>query len=297
MIVILTALDVEYTAVRAHLTGRSKHWSGKGTLFEVGELTSRPGREVAIAKLGQGTINAGVLTERAIDEFRPDALLFVGVAGALRDWLNLGDVVVANRVYGYHGGKSEDGGFRTRPRAWDIPHRIEQAVHQVSLSDDWCAGLTADGGVPAVHSAPIAAGDVVLNSRTSEYAERLRETYNDAIAVEMEGAGFALAGHINDNAQLAVVRAISDRADGKKESVDGEGWQATAARNAAAYAAALCAALEERGGRRRGRRPGPDSGPPPLGGPVVQGNAQVGEVATFSTGSRTINMGGRGGNS
>ena len=41
----------------------------------------------------------------------------------------------------------------------------------------------------------------------------LREHYNDAVAVEMEAAGVAQAGHLNDGLPAIMVRGISDYAD------------------------------------------------------------------------------------
>ncbi len=97
---------------------------------------------------------------------------------------------------------------------------------------------------PSVEFGPIAVGDVVLNSTTSDVARRIRESYNDAIAVEMEGSGFAHAAALSDQLPVAVVRGISDRADGTKDLTDRGNGQHIAARNAAAFAAALAAALE-----------------------------------------------------
>jgi 8-oxo-dGTP diphosphatase len=65
------------------------------------------------------------------------------------------------------------------------------------------------------------------------------EHYNDAIAIEMESAGVAQAGHLNDNVPVVVVRGISDRADGTKETTDRAQWQPKAVASAAAFAEAL----------------------------------------------------------
>lgn len=247
MIVILTALESEYAAVRAHLVDVEVRRHHAGTVFEVGAIASRQGGRIAVAATGMGNLSAATLTERAIGEFRPTAMLFVGVAGGLRDWLQLGDVVVATRVYAYHGGRSEDDEFLVRPRAWEISHKIEQAARYLHRTNGWRDLLPAEPGTPepAVHFEAIAAGEVVLNSRQSTHAQHLRHNFNDAVAVEMEGAGFAHAGHLNGNVPLAAIRAISDDAAGGKDVTDSEGWQPIAARNAAAFAVALSAALDD----------------------------------------------------
>jgi len=117
-VVILTALDLEYQAVREKLVGLRLYRHSQGTLFEVGQLAAGRG-QVVLAHVGKGNLSAGVLAERAIAEFRPAALLFVGVAGALHAHIALGDVVVATHVYAFHGGTSEDDGFKCRPRVWE----------------------------------------------------------------------------------------------------------------------------------------------------------------------------------
>lgn len=247
MIVILTALPVEYAAVRDHLVDVKKHNHRAGTLFEVGPLAAAPDRAIALAGIGKGNLAAATLTERAIEEFRPSAMMFVGVAGGRRDWLRLGDVVVATRVYAYHGGRSEDDEFLVRPRSWEMSHAVEQAAQMVDRTDEWRGLLPSlDKAVkPKVYFEPIAAGDVVLNSRESAHAQRIRRNYNDAVAVEMEGIGFANASHLNGNVPMALLRGISDFADGQKEAADREDWQSIAARNAAAFAVSLAAALDD----------------------------------------------------
>lgn len=243
-VVVLTALDLEYLAVRAHLVGLRQRRHPAGTLFETGQL---PGSDVmiVIAVTGAGNPGAGVLTERAIAMFRPQALLFVGVAGSLADDLGLGDVVVATKVYAYHGGKDEDGGFLARPRAWEAPHELDQLARHISRTNSWATLLdpVSQRRPPAVHFRPIAAGEVVLNSRDTPLAQQLRRTYNDAAAIEMESAGVSQAGHLNRNLPVLTVRGISDKADGFKENADRAGSQTTAAAHAAAFALALAAEL------------------------------------------------------
>ncbi|WP_018682920.1 5'-methylthioadenosine/S-adenosylhomocysteine nucleosidase [Actinokineospora enzanensis] len=241
MIAILTALQSEYQAVREHLVDVRTDTHPKGTVFEVGTLTGRPGRRVAVTVGGMGNLSAATLTERIITHLRPAAVMFVGIAGGLRDWMELGDVVVATRVYAAYGGRSDTEGFSSRPRAFDAAHGPEQAARGLARGTEWRAGLQ---GEPAVHFAPIVSGDVVLDARDSEHARHLRQHYNDAVAVEMESAGFAQSVHLNEVAAL-VVRGISDHAGGDKRATDGKGWQDVAARNAAAFAVAVAAAVED----------------------------------------------------
>jgi 8-oxo-dGTP diphosphatase len=241
-VVILTALDLEYQAVREKLIDPSVQLHHAGTRFEVGGLESSQGR-VALALVGKGNHPAAVLTERAIAKFAPVAVLFVGVAGGRPQNVALGDVVVATHIYAYHGGTSEDDGFKARPRVWEISHGPDQIARHVARSADWSRGLSSDRRPPRIWFGPIAAGEVVQDSATSDQARVIHEHYNDAMAVEMESAGVAQAAHLNQSLPVIVVRGISDKADGTKTATDGLNWQPKAAANAAAFAVALAKEL------------------------------------------------------
>lgn len=242
-VVILTALNLEYEAVRKQLTDLRIHRHAKGTRFEVGRL-GRSGCRVALGLVGKGNHPAAVLAERAMAEFSPAAVLFVGVAGGLWPSIQLGDVVVASQVYAYHGGTSEDDGLKARPKAWEISHGAAQIAHHLIRSGEWKHGLPPDAA-PRVHFGPIAAGEIVQDSAISEQARWVRQHYNDALAIEMEAAGVAQAAHLNQALPVVVVRGISDRADGSKTTTDGRNWQPRAAAHAAAFAAALAQELAQ----------------------------------------------------
>ncbi|MGH3379384.1 MAG: hypothetical protein ACRDP6_32095 [Actinoallomurus sp.] len=239
-VVVLTALNEEYQAVRTHLKGLRKREHHTGTLFEVGEL---PGTrwQIALAVIGEGNQTSAVITERAINMFHPELILFVGIAGALKDEIKIGDVVVATRVYAIHGGKEQDGEFLTRPRSWDAPHKYEQLARHVENLGDW--------GQQTIYFKPIAAGEVVLNSRYTLTALQLRQRYNDAVAIENESAGLAQAGHLNQGHPVLAIRGISDRADGTKLPATDVLTQRLAAKNAATFAFAFIHELATRQNR------------------------------------------------
>lgn len=260
-IVVLTALDVEYDAVREKLRSPRLHRHPQGTRFEVGQLDG--GRcQIALGLVGKGNQSAAVLAERAIAEFSPAALLFVGVAGALHSHIALGDVVVATHVYAFHGGTSEDDGFKSRPRVWEVSHGADQIARHVARERSWKGNGRAKRQLPEVHFGPIAAGEVVLNSTVSAHAHWIRRHYNDALAIEMEGAGVAQAAHLNRSLPVVVIRGVSDRADGTKETSDRERWQPRAVANAAAFTAALAESLTtEEPNRERPETTGPTGSP------------------------------------
>jgi nucleoside phosphorylase len=234
--VVLTARQVEFAAFRAYLSNVEELFHPQGTAFCVGDL---PGgrRRVALAEIGEGNNGAAVLTERAISFIRPELLVFVGIAGALMDDIELGDVVVPTRIYLLLSGTVADDGFHRRPRTWQVSHALDQFARHVHRERAWLAGLP--GPPPEVHFRPVLAGELVLDARDTTLARQIREHYNDAAAIEMESAGMAHAAYLNQSLPSIAVRGISDTASGDKEETDKAGWQQRAARNAAAFAAAL----------------------------------------------------------
>ena len=245
IVVVLTALDLEYQAVRRCLEDVRVRPHPSGTLFEVGELPGGAGT-VAMAVTGEGNVGAAVLAERAITTFAPRAMLCVGVAGGLRPDIALGDVVVATKVYALHGGRIHDDGFVARPRAWHASHELEQVAKLVARTGTWTSLIepgsgrlpSAPAGRPVVHFKPVVSGEVVVNGRDKSMTAHLRDVFDDAVAVEMESAGIAHAAHLNGALPVLTVRGISDHADAAKYANDAAGWQHVAAGHAAAFVVA-----------------------------------------------------------
>ncbi|TVL92177.1 5'-methylthioadenosine/S-adenosylhomocysteine nucleosidase [Streptomyces sp. SAJ15] len=244
--VVLTALPLEHRAVRALLTERSLRTHPSGTVFEQGTLPGTPW-QVAVACIDAGNLGSAVIAERARAWLRPEALFFVGVAGGLKDDIRLGDVVVATRVYHLHGGKETSAGHRLRPVPGAVSHRLGQAAYAALVDDRWRLRIPPalrTSLAPEVHHKPVAAGEVVLNSRTAPlYTQIIAEHYEDAAAVEMESAGIAKAAGLADGLHILTVRGISDHADGAKAAADATGSQPRAAAHAAAALAEILAVL------------------------------------------------------
>ncbi len=235
-VVVLTALQVECQAMLEQLSSAERVDHAAGTLYEVGRLRdSRDLIDVAVAEIGKGARAAAAHYERAISAFEPAACLFVGIAGSLKPQsVGLGDVVVASKVYAYQGGKAAEE-FLARPELFYPDHRLEQAARLATRSSRWLTRIARrTDPAPAVHVEALATGDLLVEGGR-DVQELLRRHYNDAVAVEMEGAGFLDAARLNGTPAL-VIRGISDLARAKG-ATDAAGWQQRAAHHAAAFAA------------------------------------------------------------
>ena len=235
--VILTAIPLEYKAVCEHLVDIKEVEHEKGTLYDVGTFKGdRNTWEVSVAEVGAGNNSCGIETERAIDFFNPKVVMFVGIAGGIKD-VTYGDVVVATKAYGYESGKVIKGKLLTRPDLGKSSYGILQRAMAVARKDDWKKRIKNPElkEMPIAITKPIAAGEKVIASTRSEIYNLIRNYYNDTVAVEMEGFGFYEAIDRNEGKQGLIVRGISDLLENKEET-DGKGYQVIAAQNACAFA-------------------------------------------------------------
>lgn len=258
--VVLTALDVEYVEVQRQLVSAEQRLERvSSTLFKLDSLGVAPEWQVASAVVGPGNSNTAIIATAAVAHFQPEALVFVGVAGSLKDDVQLGDVVCGTKLYAMHGGKAEAGEFLARPEVWHGHPLLESTARQVAHAGRWRELLTTRRQPPPqVHVKPIVSGDVVLADRNTEEYARIRKTYSDAVAIDMEGAGLVQAAHHCQPTPALVIRGISDGAGPEKAELDRQGHQPIAAGNAAAFTAAVLASYP----RTEAQVVGPGERPP-----------------------------------
>jgi nucleoside phosphorylase len=243
--VILTALGLEYMAVREHLGEELEKREARGTLYEFGTFTGKHGVwTVAIAETGEGNTTAGIQLERAVQVFSPQVVLFVGVAGGRKD-LKLGDVIAADAVYDYEDGKDTESRYLPRIKTAAPSHRLVQHARAVARNEHWRNRIkpAPPQPPPSALVKPIAAGGKVVAHDHSQTAHLLDQFCGDAVAVDKESHGFLHGAYANEDVSALVVRGISDLLTGKDEESDRK-WQPIAARHAAAFAFELLADLE-----------------------------------------------------
>jgi len=232
--VIITAIQIEFNSVCEHLYDSEEIIGPKGTVYEQGYFDGGEAIwKVGVAQVGAGNVQCCIETERAIDFFKPRFVIFVGIAGGFKDDITFGDVVVAERAYHYEFGKIEDGKMLTRPESGKSSYIMLQRAMAVARKEEWKVRIIKkeDENNPKAIIKPIAAGEKVIADSRSEIAEMLREHYNDAAAIEMEGYGFYKAIEDNEGVLGLIVRGISDMLDNKEDR-----FQELACKNASAFA-------------------------------------------------------------
>ncbi len=242
-VIVFTALSLEYKVVRQHVEGvrtfdRERNW-------EIGTFGTTAGQEVDVLLIETGPENAraAAVTAAAIENFRPLAAIYTGVAGGLaRKGVKPGDVIVPPHIYHYGTGKgdTELGQFGQRPRARSATKRMRFAAQRVDRRDGWRGRLRSGLAEqrPKATLEPMASGDVLVKSTISDVYTLLRLAYEDAVAIDMESGGFLASVDEFPEIEAAVVRGVSDLLDDKNPEAD-EQRQPRAAAHAAAFTFAL----------------------------------------------------------
>ncbi len=244
-VAILTPLEVEYQAVRHHLT-QLEEVRFVNTLYETGCFQGKTrSLRVVISQTGPKNSTLAQAAAEIIQRFQPEVILLTGVAGGVKD-VRLGDVVVATQAYGYESGKETAEGFKARPAARPFNQELLMVAKSVARSGAWKKRAEQQGSTaPKVHFGPIASGDKVVATTSSAVYALLKNHYNDTLALEMEAIGFADVVSQYPVVKALNIRGISDLLDHKLQSDTG-GSQPTAADHAAAFLFELLAEFDSR---------------------------------------------------
>ena len=163
------------------------------------------GAKIALAQSGIGKVNATICTQMLIDLFKPQKMVFSGVAGGLLPNMQAGDIIVASHVVEYDMDLTAFG-----RRHGETPGRDRLIECEPDLVGK--ATTAFDQAFEGVEGAPnlmlgtIASGDTFVQDK-----EKLRWLQREfaALATEMEGAAFGHTCHLND-VPFVVIRALSD---------------------------------------------------------------------------------------
>lgn len=160
--------------------------------------------DVCVVKSGIGKVNAALTTQKLINTYHPDFIISSGCAGGLSQLLNVGDVVVSEKVR-YHdvycGDDNELG------QVQDMPAEFETNAALINLA------LACNQYIDVrIVRGKIASGDWLV---TGDKVQDIIDVVPNAIAVDMESGAIAQVCHIN-NVKFVAFRVISD-VPGKKD--------------------------------------------------------------------------------
>ena len=164
------------------------------------------GKEIVLLKSGVGKVNSAMATDILIREFGAVQIIFTGVAGAVNDKLNVGDVVISTELVEHDFDTTAFG-----EKLGNVPGSDNGKFYAdsklISLAE---ASAQKVLGKNHVFKGVIATGDQFIADK--EKVKVLEGTFG-AWAVEMEGASVAHVATLY-KVPFVVIRAISDKADG-----------------------------------------------------------------------------------
>ena len=170
------------------------------------------GRDVVVAQCGIGKVFAALCAQTMIIKYGVDTIINTGVAGTLSSALDIGDIAVSLACVQHDMDTSPLGdpvGLISGINIIEIP--ADRALCESICETARELGINAVTGI-------IASGDCFVSS--AERKDHIKNTFG-AIACEMEGAAIAQVCFVN-GVKYAVIRAISDSADGSAEMDYGE---------------------------------------------------------------------------
>jgi len=206
LIGIIGAMDIEVCAIKEKLENL-RVFEISNIKFYIGKIY---GKDVVVAKSGIGKVNAAMCTEAMILKFNPDVIVNTGIAGAIKEGINICDIVVAESVVQHDFDTTAIGdeeGFIYGPDMVYIP--TSENVREAILK-----GAREISGIN-VHTGVIATGDLFF--RSIEHTRHVRDHFG-ALVMEMEGGSIGQVCYLN-GVGFCVVRAVSDHNSGDEYNV------------------------------------------------------------------------------
>ena len=177
-----------------------------GMNFQKGKLQ---GKDVVVVQCGVGKVNAAVCSQILCDVYHVDAMINTGIAGSLRNEINIGDIVLSTdalhhdmdaRMFGYKLGQVP------QMDVWEF--KADEHLREIAYSckDEVDTEINMFQG-------RVVSGDQFIGDHDKKVF--LRETF-DGFCTEMEGSAIAQTAYLN-KVPFLIVRAISDKADDNVE--------------------------------------------------------------------------------
>jgi len=195
---IMGAMEEEITPLLEYFTDIKKNEYANNTYYEckLGDLDV----VIAYSKIGKvfSTLTATIM----IEKFGCDTLFFSGVAGGINPKLQIGDLIIANKLTQHDLDITAFGHSHGYVPGGDVFVKTSEVLKNIALE------VASENGIKMIEGT-IATGDQFVADEIRK--EFISNTFN-ADALEMEGASVAVVCDAL-NVPCLILRAISDTAD------------------------------------------------------------------------------------
>ena len=201
MIGIIGAMDEEVSQL-AEVMELTDTLECASMVFKKGKLN---GKDVVIVRSGIGKVNAAVCTQILVDRFNVDCVINTGIAGSLKNEIDIADVVLSSDVL-HHDVDATGFGYPLGqiPRMDVLSFKADERL--IELAKDACRKAAPGVGV---HVGRVVSGDQFISDKAVK--ERIIKNF-DGFCTEMEGAAIAQTAYLS-KVSFLIIRAISDKAD------------------------------------------------------------------------------------
>lgn len=204
---IIVAMEEELEQI-LNIMNRIEEKDIYGISFKYGKIEKN---NVVVVKSGVGKVNAARVTQILIDKLDVDFIINVGSAGALNPFLNIGDIVIANKLIQHDfdiTAFNHSKGYIT-----GVGDYIPTNEKLVKIFQE--ASNNIEDNTYKVVTGVIATGDIFCTD--VKMKEKIYSKFN-AECVEMEGAAIAQVCYL-DKIPFIVIRSISDSPNGNNAIV------------------------------------------------------------------------------
>ena len=198
---IIGAMEIEVAALKEQMENVTQ--VKKASLeFNHGVLN---GKEVVVVRSGIGKVNAAVCTQILIDDFQVEAVINTGIAGSLKNEINIGDIVVSTDALQHDMDARKFGYPKGQIPQMEVFSFTADPVLRVKAVEV-CSKVNPD---IEVFEGRVVSGDQFVAD--ADVKEEIVKEFS-GYCTEMEGAAIAQAAYLN-GIPFVVLRAISDKAD------------------------------------------------------------------------------------
>lgn len=205
MLGIIGAMAEEVANLKAQMENVKIHTAAKMDFYE-GRLK---GNDVVVVRSGIGKVNAAVCSQILVDRYYVTGIINTGIAGSLRNQINIGDIVLSKDTL-QHDMDATGFGYQVGQIPQMDVSVFEGDENMIRIAEECCKREIPEIGV---HVGRVVSGDQFVSDR--EKKNWLLETFQ-GYCTEMEGAAIAQTAYLNQIPFL-IIRAISDKADDSAE--------------------------------------------------------------------------------
>ena len=199
---IIAAMQEEMKEIEYIMTDKENQ-----KIFDLNIITGKINdTEVVLVEAGIGKVNAARTTQILIDNFQINGIINVGSAGSANDELDIGDIVIGNKLIQHDFDITAFGhpkGFISNVGQYvesdnTLVQKMKQTISKMQDNEF------------KIKIGTIASGDIFCTE--IKMKEKIRNKF-EADAIEMEGAAIAQVCKL-DNVPFIVIRSISDNPNG-----------------------------------------------------------------------------------